>query len=142
MVLLVSGVAVFCTVQKHGHIDAYHGHLTCIVDRFGDDLYHFIVEHDGRLPRDWREFEIWETERDGETEWTAVESEKRALISSSPYAKIGGVDLRLEIIHADLMPFATQLNYTIASALEETVRRRSQQDAAALPSEGVPSDGR
>ena len=87
-----------------------------IAAAFTHDLHEFVLQHEGRLPTDWKEFEEWETEQDGETRWPAEASAKRFEILSPPDHALGHCPRFVRVTDPDLMWMEERINAWVNGA--------------------------
>ena len=73
-----SGLWYGCGVKR-----IWEGDLTAA---FAIDLHDFLLNHRGVMPHDWKEFEVWQTQRDGKVRWEASATEERFELLAPPYA--------------------------------------------------------
>lgn len=82
-------VAVTCIIAAWGWLwygfglkRVWEGDLTAA---FAIDLHDCLLNHRGVMPHDWKEFEVWQTQRDGKVRWEASATEERFTLLSPPY---------------------------------------------------------
>jgi hypothetical protein len=87
-----------------------------ITAAFAADLRDFVLQHSGRLPTDWKEFEKWETERDGDTRWPADVSDRMMELLSPPENVLGDYPRYVRVIDPDIKVMERYINSSIYSA--------------------------
>lgn len=79
----------------------------------------FVQSNDGRLPRDWGEFEKWWQSREGKTRWPSNETAKRIEFQSEPYFVSNEVPRYVLIKDPDIKGMEDYVNRRIWSSLQE-----------------------
>ena len=87
-----------------------------ITAAFASDLHDFVLAHNGRLPGDWKEFEKWETEKDGKTRWPADVSARVVELLSSPDDALGDCPRYVRIMDPDIKGMEHHINWLIYCA--------------------------
>ena len=83
---------------------------------FGHDLHDFVLSHEGSLPINWKEFETWQTKRDGRTRWRAAGSEERFVLLPPPYDIVDGIPRRISVNKPEMKGMETYINALIYNA--------------------------
>ena len=87
-----------------------------ITAAFASDLHDFVLAHSGRLPIDWKEFEEWETQKDGKTRWRADVSARVVELLSTPDGALGDCPRYIRVIDPDIKGMEHHINWMIFNA--------------------------
>ena len=87
-----------------------------ITAAFAHDLHDYVLQHDGKLPADWTEFEKWETEKDGKTRWPAQVTARVMELLPEPDDALVDCPRYVRVIDPDIMAMEPYINRSIDNA--------------------------
>ena len=96
------------------------------VATFAHDLGVFVQANDGRLPKDWVEFDQWWQAKDGRVRWAAEETGKRMALHSPPYSLSNGITYYVRIND----PLVTSMEHHVNMVLDCVLNSMGKTNAA------------
>lgn len=87
-----------------------------ITAAFAHDLHDYVLQHEGKLPADWTEFEKWEAEKDGKTRWPAEVTARIMELLPEPDDALIDCPRYVRVLDSDTIAMEPYINRMIYSA--------------------------